>query len=56
MRLGFHDVSSIWARLGETTASPLGNANLTIAAPDLGRCARTFTAIRVDGRSDRAGR
>lgn len=29
--LGFQEVSGIWARLGEKTASLLGNANLTIA-------------------------
>jgi intracellular multiplication protein IcmO len=29
--LGFQEVSGIWARLGERTASILGNANLTIA-------------------------
>jgi intracellular multiplication protein IcmO len=29
--LGFQEVSGIWARLGERTASLLGNANLTIA-------------------------
>jgi intracellular multiplication protein IcmO len=29
--LGFQEVSGIWARLGEKTASVLGNANLTIA-------------------------
>jgi intracellular multiplication protein IcmO len=29
--LGFQEVSAIWARLGEKTASLLGNANLTIA-------------------------
>jgi intracellular multiplication protein IcmO len=29
--LGFQEISGIWARLGEKTASLLGNANLTIA-------------------------
>jgi intracellular multiplication protein IcmO len=29
--LGFQEVSGIWARLGEKTASLLGNANLTVA-------------------------
>jgi intracellular multiplication protein IcmO len=29
--LGFQEVSGIWARIGERTASILGNANLTIA-------------------------
>jgi intracellular multiplication protein IcmO len=29
--LGFQEVSGVWARLGERTASILGNANLTIA-------------------------
>ena len=29
--LGFQEVSGIWARLGEKTASLLGNANITIA-------------------------
>ncbi len=29
--LGFQEVSGIWARLGEKTASLFGNANLTIA-------------------------
>ncbi len=29
--LGFQEVSGVWARLGEKTASLLGNANLTIA-------------------------
>ena len=29
--LGFQELSGIWARLGEKTASLLGNANLTIA-------------------------
>ena len=29
--LGFQEVSGIWARLGEKTATLLGNANLTVA-------------------------
>ena len=29
--LGLQEVSGIWARLGEKTASLLGNANLTVA-------------------------
>ena len=42
--LGFQETSGIWARLGEKTASLLGNANFTIAMRQQG-----FRAERANG-------